>query len=283
MALNLRTMSEEYSLPNPVHHGTPTCFHIDRKHTWMLVGTSHGILDLYDLRFRLRLRSWGLPGATPIHRLLVHPSKGRGKWICVAGGSGQGEITVWDVDKCQCREVYRANGDLDTEKTYEPWRVDDETPEAVLSRFASQILEPSGVISVDRGVRGIAVGLDAHHDETKSGAGFLITSGADRKLRFWDLGKVEASAVFSGLEAEEGKPSYVFTQPVPNLAVTTEKPAVVKDSKKHKGAGRPSRSTVISLQQQMMLRSHLDSILDVSVFTFQQSDYSMNSNPNFLF
>lgn len=268
VALNLRTMSEEYSLHNPVHHGTPTCFHIDRKHTWMLVGTSHGILDLYDLRFRLRLRSWGLPGATPIHRLLVHPSRGRGKWICVAGGSGQGEITVWDVDKCQCREVYRANGELDSDKTYEPWRVDEETPEAVLSRFASQILEPSGVISVDRGVRGIAVGLDAHHDETKSGAGFLITSGADRKLRFWDLGKVEASAVFSGLDAEEGKPSYVFTQPVPNLAITTEKPAVVKDpkdSKKHKGPSRPSRSTVISLQQQLMLRSHLDSILDVAI------------------
>ncbi|EPS40234.1 hypothetical protein H072_5960 [Dactylellina haptotyla CBS 200.50] len=265
IALNLRTMTEEYSLSNPVHHGTPTCFHIDRKHTWMLLGTSHGILDLWDLRFRLRLRSWGLPGATPIHRLLVHPSKGRGKWICVAGGSGQGEITVWDVDKCQCREVYRANGEPDTEKLYEPWRVDDETPEAVLSRFASQILEPSGVISVDRGVRGIAVGVDAHHDESKSGAGFLITSGADRKLRFWDLGKMEASAVFSGLEAEEGKPSYVVAHPVPSLAVTTEKAAVVKDSKKHKGSGRPPRSTVISMQQQMMLKSHLDSILDVAI------------------
>ncbi|KAF3912306.1 hypothetical protein AA313_de0204676 [Arthrobotrys entomopaga] len=267
MALNLRTMSEEYSLSNPVHHGTPTCFHIDRKHTWMLVGTSHGILDLWDLRFRLRLRSWGLPGATMIHRLLVHPSKGRGKWICVAGGSGQGEITVWDVDKCQCKEVYRAIGEAETEKLYEPWRVDDETPEAVLSRFASQILEPSGVISVDRGVRGIAVGVDAHHDEGKSGAGFLITSGADRKLRFWDLGKVEASAVFSGLEAEEGKPSYVVTHPVGtnNLAVATEKAAVIKDSKKHKNSGRPPRSTVISLQQQMMLKSHLDSILDVAI------------------
>ncbi|KAF3915158.1 hypothetical protein ABW20_dc0104089 [Dactylellina cionopaga] len=265
LALNLRTMEEEYSLSNPVHHGTPTCFHIDRKHTWMLLGTSHGILDLWDLRFRLRLRSWGLPGATPIHRLLVHPSKGRGKWICVAGGSGQGEITVWDVDKCQCREVYRATGELEVEKLYEPWRVDDETPEAVLSRFASQILEPSGVISVDRGVRGIAVGVDAHHDDSKSGAGFLVTSGADRKLRFWDLGKVEASAVFSGLEAEEGKPSYVLAHPVPTLAVTTERAAVVKDSKKHKGSGRPPRSTVISLQQQMMLRSHLDSILDVAI------------------
>ncbi|KAK6352778.1 Serine/threonine-protein kinase [Orbilia brochopaga] len=265
VALNLRTMLEEYSLTNPVHHGTPTCFHIDRKHTWMLLGTSHGILDLWDLRFKLRLRSWGLPGATPIHRLLVHPSKGRGKWICVAGGSGQGEITVWDVDKCQCREVYRATGEVEPDKLYEPWRVDDETPEAVLSRFASQILEPSGMVNVDRGVRAIAVGIDASHDESRSGAGFLITSGADRKMRFWDLGKVESSAVFSGVEAEEGKASYVLTHPVPSLAVATERPAVVKDSKKHKGSGRPPRSTVISLQQQMMLRSHLDSILDVAI------------------
>ncbi|EWC47970.1 hypothetical protein DRE_02852 [Drechslerella stenobrocha 248] len=265
VALNLRTMNEEYSLSNPVHHGTPTCFHIDRKHTWMLLGTSHGILDLWDLRFKLRLRSWGLPGATPIHRLLVHPSRGRNKWICVAGGSGQGEITVWDVDKCQCREVYRATGELDTQKLYEPWRVDDETPEAVLSRFASQILEPSGAVNVDRGVRGIAVGMDGPNDESKNGAGFLITSHADRKMRFWDLSKIEGSLVFSGLDTEENKPSYTLIHPVPSLAVATERPPVVKDSKKHKGSARPPRSTVISLQQQMMLRSHLDSILDVAI------------------
>lgn len=98
-ALELRTMKILYSFKNPLHHGTPTCFCVDRRKIWLAVGTTHGIIDMYDLRFRIRVKAWGLPGSIAIHRIMLHPTKGRGKWITVAGGSGQGEVTVWDVEK----------------------------------------------------------------------------------------------------------------------------------------------------------------------------------------
>jgi phosphoinositide-3-kinase, regulatory subunit 4 len=53
-------------------------------------------------------------------------------------------------------------------------------------------------------------GADAKH----TGA-FLISAGADRKVRFWDLSKAESSSVVSGLELEEPRPTFVSLQ-VPN-------------------------------------------------------------------
>jgi len=330
LALDMKTMLPVYSLQNPVHHGTPTTFCCDRKHTWLVVGTTHGILDLWDLRFRVRLKAWGLPGASTIHRLQVHPTKGRGRWVCVAGGSSHGsEITVWDVEKVQCREVYRAaspsliannpaaaaaaatNGSPrsanahnlpvnTTWKDYEAWRVDDDRPEGMLSRFATTpsagVVEPTvtpglggpgaSLSGIDRnGICALAVGYDTPEDGKDSvKCGFIISAGADRKIRFWDLARPEFSAVVSGLDlvpdspTATGRPRYETVQPSPNLLVTTEHiPSLAAagggkggagakgGAKKGGGGGRPPRSTVISLQQQQLLKSHLDSIMDVAV------------------
>ncbi|KAH8700818.1 hypothetical protein BGW36DRAFT_375073 [Talaromyces proteolyticus] len=319
IALDMKTMLPIYSLLNPVHHGTPTVFCYDRKRSWLLVGTSHGILDLWDLRFRVRLKAWGLPGGTAIHRLQIHPTKGRGRWVCVAGGSGNGgEVTVWDIEKVQCREVYRAaspsvavgnqsspNGNSSSHRTsvvnnlvamntvtksYEPWRVDEDRPEGMLSRFASTSstgIEPNTNLSPtspgigDRnGICALNVGFDMPADGKESTkCGFAISAGSDRKIRFWDLARPELSSILSGFDAASdagiaATPRYESVQPAPSLTVTTEHmPNVPGSSSRSGGSGkkgstsasRPPRSTVISLQQQQLLKSHLDSILDVAI------------------
>lgn len=285
VALDLRTMTVLYTFDNPIHHGTPTCFCVDRKHNWLLLGTSHGVLDLWDLRFRIRLKAWGLAGGTPIHRLHIHPLKGRGRWVCVAGGTGRNDITVWDIVDTQCHEVYRAgsshsNG-KDSLKLYEAWRVDEEKPEGMLGRYATS-LEPSGGGSVDRGVRALAVGSDAPDDGRESKYSFFLAGGSDRKIRFWDLARIESSMVVSGLDLEEGKPVFIASQPTSKLTVNTERlpqsgptaPNAGPNNKAQssnavkRGSGRSPRSTVISQQQQQLLKSHLDSILDVALLEY---------------
>lgn len=292
LAIDLRareSMSTLYTLENPVHHGTPTCFVVDRKRHWMLLGTSHGVLDLWDLRFKVRLKAWGVPGATAIYRMSLHPTKGRGRWVCVAGGSGQGEVTVWDVEKVQCREVYRAGGSREGPKGYDPWMVDEDKPEGMLGRFATA-LEPSGSSSLDRGVRAMIVGTDAHDDpstgnrDTRNSYGFIITGGSDKKIRFWDVNKIDNSMVVSGLDVEEPKPAYTAAHPTASLTLNTERFPRPGPTAPNAGAssrstnasktssGRPPRSTVISLQQQQLLKSHLDSILDIALL---ESPYGM--------
>lgn len=319
LALDMKTMLPIYSLENPVHHGTLTSFCCDRKHNWLLVGTTHGILDLWDLRFRVRLKAWGLPGWGAIHRLQVHPTKGRGRWVCVSGSGSHGnEITVWDIEKVRCREVYRAaslgvgnataNGGPSSRtgnapltypnlRDYEAWRVDGDRPEGMLSRFATTSpqgagMEPDGPVSAGAGapssannpgerlgICGFTVGFDSPDDgkDNSTRCGFIVSAGCDRKIRFWDLARPEHSTIVSGLDpvidsGTSGKPRYELSQPWSNLLMTTEHLPSASGSTgagasgSTKGAsGRPPRSTVISLQQQMLLKSHLDIIQDVAV------------------
>lgn len=315
LALDMKTMLPVYTLENPVHHGTPTTFCCDRRHTWLLVGTTHGILDLWDLRFRVRLKAWGLPGWGCIRRIQLHPTKPRGRWVCVSSSGSHGnEITVWEIEKFRCREVYQAaplNTNNDSPggaqrgsrggntrphslnpKDFEAWPVDDDRPEGMLSRFATTSPaagmdgapsngSPASNTSIgDRmGTWAFVVGLNTPDDDkaasSTSRSGFIVSAGSDRKVRFWDLARPELSMIVSGLDAvpnaqSTDKPRYELSQPGPNLTVTTEhlpgSPNSTSSGNSRKSTGlRPPRSTVISLQQQMLLKSHLDIIQDVAV------------------
>ncbi|KAK5625065.1 hypothetical protein RRF57_000781 [Xylaria bambusicola] len=278
LAMDLRTMTLMYVLDNPVHHGTPTCFCIDRKRNWLLLGTSHGILSLWDIRFKVRLKSWGLDGKSAIYRLSLHPVKGRGKWVCVAGGTGLGEITVWDLEKTQCREIYRAGSVKDGPKVYEPWDVDDDKPSNILGFFATNV-EPTASSS-DHGVRAMVVGAGTMEDQRDVRYGYILTGGSDKKLRFWDLIRIENSCVYSGLQSDDARPVFatISTPNHPGLSLNAERlqksdrgadqragSVSSKGSKSTSSREKPPRHTVISNEQAQLLRSHLDSILDVAV------------------
>lgn len=275
IGIDLRTMTLLYSLENPVHHGTPTCFCIDRKKNWLCVGTSHGVVDVWDLRFKMRLRGWGVPGKGAIYRINIHPTKGRGKWICISGGTGQGEITVWDLEKTLCREVYRTGGGKDAPKSYDAWEVDEDKPEGMLGRYATNI-EPNEIANADRGVRAMAIGTSVAEDSRDVRHAFFVTGGSDKRLRFWDLSRVESSCIYSGLGPDESKPTYSTTHPTTALTLNIEKfprqnrtaPNAGSDPKSKTASVRPPRSTVISLSQQQLLQTHLDCITDVLLLEF---------------
>ena len=138
LLIDLKNMDIIQSMLNPIHHGSITTFIIDKKHHWLLLGTSHGILSLWDLRFKLHLRSFGIQSSARIDALAIHPSKGHGRWVMV---SAAGEISVWDIEKLVCREVIRPstlNADVPS-KPYEAWFPDEEAPEKLIARFASDI------------------------------------------------------------------------------------------------------------------------------------------------
>ncbi|KAI9167183.1 putative serine/threonine-protein kinase VPS15 [Paramyrothecium foliicola] len=275
LGIDLRTMSLLYVLENPVHHGTPTCFCVDRKRNWLCVGTSHGVVDLWDLRFMMRLKAWGVPGGGPLYRIRIHPTKGRGKWVCISGGTAQGEVTVWDLEKTICREVYRAGGSKEGTKVYEAWDVDDDKSDRLLSRFGTDV-ERSETAHIDRGVRAMIVGTGSAEDSREVRHAFIVTGGSDKKLRFWDISRIENSGIYSGLLPDDPRPVYSVTHPTTSLTLNTEKiprhaptaPNAGSGSKGKTSSGRPPRSTVISLQQQQLLQSHLDSITDVALLEY---------------
>jgi len=340
-ALDLKTMELVYTLENPVHHGTPTCFCVDTQHHWLLLGTSHGILDLHDLRFQLRVKSWGFPGASPIHRVCLHPTHGsRKRQVVVAGGTGAGDITIWDLERMACKEVFRtASGiassdskanqrpvDPTSLKPYIPWFPDSSSATSLLSRFLTPPHPPPSTSSniptkpsdgtqtdrstrpplptsksstapsnphappnvfeiaqADRSVRALCTGfrpsLEADREPRH---GYLIAAGPDRKVRFWDLDRVDSSRVISGLDTDELQPGFVARSLVgtdgTECVVCEERLRVVSaeaEDTRRKGSsrdrstgGRGQRSTVVSLQQQRLLKTHLDIVLDIALLEY---------------
>lgn len=276
IALELRVMQELFTLKNPLNHGTPTCFCVDKRAHWLLLGTSHGVLDLWDLRFRLRLKAWVCHGAAPIHQLtqvvFLQPKRTR---LYIAGGSGQGEVTVWDFEKLICKEVYRTGTSKDMgSKSTTLVDLDEEKPGGMLGRFATA-LEPSASSTMDRGIRALAVHTQTVDDKSESKHTFFLTAGPDWKIRYWDSNRPESSMIVSGLEADEVKPQYTTSQSPPDTMVVTERlsqpqgqPMNGRESRgslNRKSTQKSPRSGLISSQQQHLLKSHLDNILDVAL------------------
>lgn len=113
-------------MENPRHYGPITTLCIDRRKAWLLVGTITGVLTLWDLRFGLLIKSWKAGVITPgrslrIHKCIVHPTKGRGRWVMVAlearppaqGSSSPGNprgvilVEVWDIETTTLVETFQ--------------------------------------------------------------------------------------------------------------------------------------------------------------------------------
>lgn len=278
IAIDLRMMEEMYTLRNPLSHGTPTCFCVDRRAHSLLLGTSHGVLDLWDLRFKLRLKAWACPGASPIHRLhQVFNLKTKRTRLYIAGGSGQGELAVWEFEKHVCREVYRTGTckDIGTKSTT-LIDLDEEKAGGMLGRFATA-LEPSANSASDRGICAFKLHTQAIDEKGEHKHTFVLTAGPDWRMRYWDTSRPESSMVISGLEADEAKPQYTVLQSTPDTFVITERLSSQaqgqvlngRDSRSStsskKVPQKSPRSGLISVQQQHLLKSHLDNILDIAL------------------
>ncbi|KAI9686194.1 MAG: Serine/threonine-protein kinase [Bathelium mastoideum] len=287
VAVELRTMVVLYELENPVQHGTPNCFCLDKRHHWLLLGTSHGVLDLWDLRFRLRVRTWGFAGASPIHRIVVHPVRStRKKKVCIAGGTGQGDVTIWDLEKFVCQDVYRTSSSKESSRGFDVWKIEEEKSEGVLGRLAAPGGADSTAMVKDAGVRAIATGVHVPEDGNEPRHGFFLSAGPDWKVRFWDMDHIKASRLVSGLDDEEGQPTFEQKEVTQDTTMVTEvantgggRPSgpsrtnssnkvASNSSAKRTSAGGKGRAGIVSVQQQKLLHSHLDTVMDVALLEY---------------
>ncbi|KAH9807814.1 WD40 repeat protein [Teratosphaeria destructans] len=269
LAIDLRYMSIKFTFQNPTRHGPPTCFCTGRKKDWLLIGTSHGVLDLWDLRFGLRVRSWSFAHATPITRLQLHPSRkaARKNRVCVSGGTARGEVTVWDVEKAICHE-----------------NLEEEKGGGLLGRLAGATAETAETAETAVSAPGVATSMhfSVHQlsDDAEALHTFAVTGGADGRVRFWDSDRLEGCRLVSGGGPDE-KPQYSFSQLGLDIRVLTEKVATPSEAsgaesqrlapKKSgsggaaKAAGKVSRYEGIRLSAQGLVGGHLDAVVDVAV------------------
>ncbi|KAF8639172.1 hypothetical protein AX17_001659 [Amanita inopinata Kibby_2008] len=306
--MDLRTKRVLQTMTNPRHYGPITCICIDRKRTWLVVGTSAGVLSLWDLRFGLHLRSWHARGTSGgksgrIHQCVIHPSRGKGKWIMVAVETSRRSadrtsvtvIEVWDIENAVLVETFmtRTVNGTAAEPIQEPQEmtqgIEAETsPAAAIAALVrssegnSTKIERLGSKSGSHGygdefipspapdTRALIVGLDfggysgMHRMELAEqgdlsamrsvGRGFMVTGSEDRKIRLWDLSKLDKTSVLSGFETEHERATYSSITSG-NAAVHVETwPA----SSGNHGNRPPQRTGLITQNQLLLLKSHQD-------------------------
>jgi phosphoinositide-3-kinase regulatory subunit 4 len=161
-------------------------------------------------------------------------------------GSAAILLEVWDVEKTLLMETYGTRKvQNQNEEVMQPAEVvgetTDENPAAAIAALVrsrqqsrksqDRLLKRPQVFDVPLApspdIRAIVVGRDFGGSSTihrsgptelvsnfntveraTDGREFLVTGSEDRKLRLWDLNRVERTAILSGFENETEKPSY---------------------------------------------------------------------------
>ncbi|KAF9485745.1 other/VPS15 protein kinase [Pholiota conissans] len=302
--LDLRTMHVLQTMENPRHYGPITALCVDRKKAWIVVGTSTGVLTLWDKRFGLLIRSWHTGAASRgkairIHQCVVHPTKGRGRWIIVAleaskkatDRSSTQLVEIWDIEKAVLVETFVTRTGLSTDPIPEPEEVAgvdaETTPAAAIATLVrsrqnngdfGDLLRQSGRDEAPRppapDVRALVVGMDFGGYSTiqrpefgeletnvhsRAGRGFMITGSDDSKLRLWDLARFDRTVVLSGLEAEQEKPFY-STSTSSTSGATTFVETWPRIPASASANRPPQRISLITHSQQNLLKSHQDVI-----------------------
>ena len=118
---DLRTNSPSWKIKMPAQYGlnlegmrrlltrlgmiTATTMDL-QNHSWILSGTHRGVMALWDVRFQIPIKAWLHPSKSKIHRLRTHPTYLTSKGKRVFCSAGDNEVSVWDVEKATCRELF---------------------------------------------------------------------------------------------------------------------------------------------------------------------------------
>ncbi|SCU94321.1 LANO_0E06414g1_1 [Lachancea nothofagi CBS 11611] len=102
-----RFMSVIRRIENDPLHGAVLCFAIGHDKTSIILGSSRGIVDIWDSRFGTLVHSWTFSDGSPITEMALYPSlvKREEKTVLIVGGSNACIFTVWDYAKKQCRQL----------------------------------------------------------------------------------------------------------------------------------------------------------------------------------
>lgn len=202
VAFDIIKTTKVFDLPNPPQHGVPKTFIISKTGSWLLLGTTEGILCFWDLRFEVLLRSWRVETdqmgdqTTEITKLISFPYTKHKvnddvEHFAMIGGINEQDVTVWEVPSFECREILSANQENPKLKKYSLQKVDTTKENSIESTLAQFSLE------FDQTPNKCNTSL-AHIDQSGTGAnpnGFLATSTADNRLVLWNLSDVSQSTL----------------------------------------------------------------------------------------
>lgn len=104
---DLRRKTEAFTLHMGAQAGLITSMVVapDGACAWMAVGTSRGVVALWDLRFGVLVKAWRHSKGARIHRMLVPKNGGNTAQVLIA--AGKNEFCLWDLETGRCVVKYK--------------------------------------------------------------------------------------------------------------------------------------------------------------------------------
>ena len=252
LRLNLASLKVTMKIECPREHGSPLCWAWDTAGDWVTVGTSHGMIELFDVRFGLRVNSWGIGDLQPIMALELHPTQSL--WICASGGFTRNLVSVRDIQKVECRELLVPLSDLnqdgENDNKLPSLNPIPATQQSLQEKFAAWNINET----YSRAKPPVATMVSS----TRPGSCHLLTGGGDKILRYWNLQSPHLSAVISGTRYNAAKLNYMG-KVGSAVKYTYETTAPVKSQE------RLSRTAIIELQDRDISRNHRGNVSKVAL------------------
>ncbi|SCU84467.1 LADA_0D01838g1_1 [Lachancea dasiensis] len=102
-----RFMSIVRRVENDPLHGAVLCFAVGPDKASIIMGSSRGVIDVWDSRFGNLIQSWTFSDGLPITSIVPYSPLGKREERCVlvVGGSASTYFTLWDYSRRQCKQI----------------------------------------------------------------------------------------------------------------------------------------------------------------------------------
>ena len=169
IGVDLRAKNEAFKLENDLLEGLQTSMAMSPDQTWLVNGTSSGVLTCWDLRFQLPIVKCTHPAESRIRQLTI-PGSGE----VLASVQGNNEVGLWNME----------------------------------SQFRQLVLwaSSSPLLSVNQSNSQSVTAMQSIHNHEMN---ILLTAGTDMRVRFWDLQSPEQSYIVCGASGEKINPNNV--------------------------------------------------------------------------
>lgn len=216
VVLDIRTMKEVSSFINDAMHGVPLAICVDKMQNWLLIGTSRGVIDLWDIKAETCVRSVKFKrGSFPITSMEVLEERSfelygkKGHFVSLVGGTGESDVVIWDVSRMIPRVILCSN-EVDSSCGGEYYSISDVDDEVESKMFDLWVDENQ----TDKSSTALTLAGDK-----------VICSCWDTRIVEWNLSNYASSRCTSG------GPPMVYNETVVSSSMSIIKETLAKEPK----------------------------------------------------
>jgi phosphoinositide-3-kinase regulatory subunit 4 len=261
VVIDIRNMDIVFKLQNNPSFGVITAIALAEDNSWALVGTSKGILSLWDVRFKTHLKSWRFKSGFSINRIVTcsndyHLNRKKGRFVIVTGGSGNCDAGIFDVSVGLFREIFTRSSGGNTMDKFSLLEVDE-----TFGDLPTKVEDLKISDDENKSMTALKV-VDTQFETTKRKFwAFGATPTYD--LVLWNVHAPEESRVVLGPIDSKASTAFIVSQMSSYTRIVTEKYATesetesVKKRRRHRG--------LMNEDQESLIKRHHDIITDIGM------------------